>query len=266
MSPTTHSPSPARPATEPATATPEAAQHRRLRRLTKVAGILYLAIFVVYPLSTYARSMLVVPGDAAATADNIRAQGALFRLGFAGEASIVIIEIVLAGVLYTLLRPVSRSMSLAGALARVAEAVVMAAGCLATTVFTLTALDGDGALAGFDTPQREGLALFFQEANDGIVLVWGFFFALSLLITGWLVFRSGFLPRIPGILLALAGLGYLLQSFGTFIAPDLAGTWELVVIVLAIPGELVFAIWLLTKGVDRDAWSEAAARAARAQV
>lgn len=266
MSPTTHSPSPAKPTIQAEATGPAASQHRRVRRLTKVAGILYLAIFVIYPLSTYARSLLVVPGDTAATADNIRAQESLFRLGFAGEASVVIIEIVLAAVLYTLLRPVSRSMSLAGALARVAEAVVMAAGCLATSVFTLEALGDSGALAGFDTPQREGLALFFQEANDGIVLIWGFFFALSLLITGWLVFRSGFLPRIPGILLALAGVGYLLQSFGTFVAPGLAGTWEVVVIVLAIPGELVFAIWLLAKGVDRDAWSAAAARAAQAQV
>ncbi|WP_062378448.1 DUF4386 domain-containing protein [Demequina pelophila] len=239
---------------------------RRLRRLTTLAGVLYLAIFVIYPLATSVRSTLVVPGDAAATADAIRADEALFRWGLAGEAAIVLIEIVLAAVLYALLRPVSRAMSLAGAFARVAEAVVMAAGCLATSVFTLHALSESGALDPFSAAQRDGLALFFQEANEGLVLVWGFFFALSLLITGWLVVRSGFLPRISGILLALAGAGYLLQSFGTFLVPELAGTWEMVVIVLAIPGELVFAIWLLVKGVDRDTWRAAAARAREAQV
>ncbi|WP_062530112.1 DUF4386 domain-containing protein [Demequina rhizosphaerae] len=245
---------------------PASTPHPRLRRLTRVAGVLYLAIFAIYPLATSVRSTLVVPGDAALTAANVRAQETLFRWGLAGEATIVLIEIVLAAVLYTLLRPVSRSVSLAGALARVAEAVVMAAGCLVTSVLTLVALGDGGALDAFDAGERDALALYFQEANDGIVLIWGFFFALSLLLTGWLVARSGFLPRVVGILLALAGAGYLLQSFGTFLAPGLADTWELVVIVLAIPGELVFALWLLIKGVDQDAWRAAAARADRAQL
>lgn len=250
----------------PATAAATPTQHPRLRRLTKVAGVLYLVIFVVYPLATLVRSSLVVPGDAAATADNIRTQETLFRWGMAGEATIVLVEVVLAAALYTLLRPVSRSVSLAASLARVAEAVVMAAGCLVTSVFTLLVVADKGYLGAFDADQRDALALFFQEANNDIVLVWGFFFALSLLLTGWLVHRSGFLPRIPGILLMMAGLGYLVQSFGTFLAPGMSGVWEVVVLVLAIPGELVFAVWLLAKGVDEDDWSAAAARARRAQV
>jgi Domain of unknown function (DUF4386) len=241
--------------------TPNAKQRPRLRRLTKVAGSLYLFIFVVYPLSVLVRSSLVIPGDALATADNIRAQETLFRWGMAGEATIVLVEIVLAAVLYALLRPVSRAMSLAASLARVSEAVVMAAGCLVTSVFTLLVIGDKGFLAAFDADQRDALALFFQEANDDIVLVWGFFFALSLALTGWLVYRSGFLPRLPGILLALAGVGYFVQSFGTFLAPGLADTWALVVLVLAIPGELIFALWLLIKGVDEDAWTDSATRA-----
>ncbi len=157
-------------------------------------------------------------------------------------------------------------MSLAASLARVAEAVVMAAGCLVTSVFTLLVVSDPGYLAAFTADQRDALALFFQEANNDIVLVWGFFFALSLLLTGWLVYRSGFLPRLAGILLALAGIGYFVQSFGTFLAPGLTDTWALVVLVLAIPGELVFALWLLIKGVDEDAWTAAASRADHAHV
>jgi hypothetical protein len=221
---------------------------------------------VVYPLSTLVRSSLVVPGDAAATADNIRTQETLFRWGMAGEATIVLVEIVLAAVLYALLRPVSRTMSLAAALARAAEAVVMAAGCLVASVFTLLVVSEPGYLAAFDSDQRDALALFFQEANDDIVLVWGFFFALSLVLTGWLVHRSDFLPRLVGILLALAGVGYFVQSFGTFLVPGLTDTWALIVLVLAIPGELVFAVWLLIKGVDEDKWSAAASRAQRTKL
>ncbi len=196
----------------PTAVIPTSQERPPLRRLTKLAGSLYLAIFVVYPMSTLVRSSLVVPGDAAATADNIRAQETLFRWGMAGEATIVLVEIVLAAVLYALLRPVSRPMSLAASLARVAEAVVMAAGCLVTSVVTLLVVSNPGYLAAFEADQRDGLALLFQEANDDIVLVWGFFFALSLVLTGWLVHRSGFLPRLPGILLALAGVGHFVQS------------------------------------------------------
>jgi hypothetical protein len=242
------------------------ARSSRLKRLARTAGLLYLAIFVIYPLSTMVRSMLVVPGDAAATAQNVAANESLFRWGMAGEATIFIIEIVLAAVLYTLLRPVSRSLSLGASLARVAEGVVMAAGNLFTSILTLVAVGGAGYLAVFSPQQRDALALFFQDANDYVVLVWGFFFALSLVLTGWLVYRSGFFPKTPGVLLALAGLGYFAQSYGTIVAPGAADLLTNVVLVLAIPGELVFALWLLIKGVDEDKWQQRARTADQARL
>ncbi len=245
---------PGREITEPdLTATP--AQRSRLRRLTRVAGALYLAIFVLYPLATMVRSTLVVPGDAATTAQNIAARDGLFRWGMAGEATIFLIEIALAGVLYVMLRPVSRSMSLAAALARAAEGVVMAAGNLVTSIMTLVLVSGAGYLTAFDTEQRDALALAFQEANDSVILLWGLFFALHLVLLGALVYRSGFFPKLAGALLMLAGLGYFAQSYGTFVAPGLADVLSTVVLVLAVPGELVFSIWLLVKGVDADAWT-----------
>lgn len=240
-----------------------ASVRRRLRRLTLLAGMLYLAIFVVYPLSTGIRSSLVVTGDAAATAENIRASEGLFRLGMAGEATIFIIEIALAAVLYVLFRPVSRAGSFGAALARVAEGVVMAAGNLFTSIAALVAVGGAGYLTVFSAEQREALALFFQDTNDYIVLVWGLFFALSLVLTGWLAFRSGFVPKLVGLLLAAAGFGYFAQSFGVLLSPDLAGALEIVVIALAVPGELIFALWLLFKGVDVDKWIGSAHRASR---
>ncbi len=239
---------------------------RRLALLARVAGILYLAIFIIYPLATAVRSSLVVPGDAETTARNIADGETLFRWGMAGEATIFLIEIVLAAVLYVLLRPVSRSMSLAGALARVSEGVVMAAGNLFTSILTLVAVGGAGYLSAFDNEQRDAMALYFQEANDYVVLVWGFFFALSLMLTGWLVYRSGFFPKIPGVLLMLAGIGYFAQSYGTIVAPGLSHVLSTVVVVLAVPGELVFALWLLIKGVDEDQWRAAAHQAEHSQL
>lgn len=236
----------------------------RLKRLARTAGFLYLAIFVIYPLSTMVRSMLVVPGDAAATAQNVSASESLFRWGMAGEATIFVIEIVLAAVLYALLRPVSRTLSLGASLARAAEGVVMAAGNLFTSILTLVAVGGAGYLAAFSPEQRDALALFFQDANDYVVLTWGFFFALSLVLTGWLVYRSGFFPKIPGVLLVLAGVGYFAQSYGTIVAPGATDLLMNVVLVLAIPGELVFALWLIMKGVDEDKWYQRAREADQA--
>ena len=225
-----------------------------IKKTARIAGVLYLAIFVIYPLAASVRSMLVIPGDAAATAQNVAASQTLFRWGMAGESVIFLIEILMAGFLYVLLRPVSRSLSLASALARASEGIVMAATNLFTSILTLIVIGNAGYLTVFDQEQQDALSLLFQDANDYVILIWGLFFALHLVLLGWLVYRSGFFPKIPGVLLILAGIGYFAQSFGVMVAPGLSGTLETVVLVLATPGELVFALWLLIKGVDENKW------------
>lgn len=245
-----------------------ATKNRRtpLKRLARTAGLLYIAIFILYPVATIVRSSFVAPGDAATTAANIEANESLFRMALAGEATVFLIEIVLAAILYVLLRPVSRSLSLSASFARVAEGVVMAAGTVVMGAFTLVAVSGAGYLAAFSPEQRDALIMFFQDANEYIVLIWGFFFALSLVLTGWLVYRSGFFPKVPGVLLTLAGVGYFAQSFGTIVAPGAAEMLTTLVFALAIPGELVFALWLVTKGVDEEKWRSRAATTKEAQL
>jgi hypothetical protein len=239
---------------------------KSIKKTARIAGVLYLAIFVIYPLATSARAMLVVTGDAAATAQNVAANESLFRWGMAGESTIFLIEIVLAGLLYILLRPVSVSMSLAAAFARASEGVVMAASNLFTSILTLAVVGSTGYLAAFEVEQQEALALLFQSANDYVILIWGLFFALHLTLLGWLVYRSGFFPKISGVLLVLAGIGYFAQSFGTIVAPNLSEVLSTVVLALAIPGELIFALWLLIKGVDEEKWQARALEAGAAAV
>ena len=195
---------------------------KSIKKTARIAGVLYLAIFVIYPLAASVRSMLVVPGDAAATAQNVAANQSLFRWGMAGESVIFLIEIVMAGFLYVLLRPVSRSISLASALARASEGIVMAATNLFTSILTLFVISNTGYMAAFEQEQQDALVLLFQDANNYVILIWGLFFALHLVLLGWLVYRSGFFPKIPGILLALAGIGYFAQSFGVMVAPGLS--------------------------------------------
>ena len=87
-----------------------------VKKLARVAGLLYLVIFIVAPFAfLIVKSTILVPGDATATAENILASESLFRTGMAAETVVFFVEIVLAAILYVLLRPVSRSLSLAAA-------------------------------------------------------------------------------------------------------------------------------------------------------
>ena len=229
--------------------------------LARVAGALYLVIFAIAPFAFFiAKESLIEDGDAAATAANIAESETLFRLGMAAEAIIFLIEIVLAVVIYVLLVPVSRTLSLAAAFARLGEAIVQGVN-LITSALVLTIVGGAGYLAAFEQDQLDALTLMFLEANEFMVLVWGLFFALHLVLVGWLVFRAGFLPRILGVLLALASVGYFAESFGNILTSSSGVTDPLavLVVVLAVPGELAFAGWLLVKGVDEDAWHARAA-------
>lgn len=225
-----------------------------IKRTARIAGLLYLAIFVVAPFAfLVGRSTIVVGGDAVSTAENLVTNEGLFRWGMVAESAVFIIEIVLAAILYVILRPVSRSISLAAAFARVSEAVVQAVNLL-TSILALLVVGGAGYLAAFEPEQLDALVLLFLDANEFVILVWGLLFALHLLLLGYLVYRSGFFPRILGVLLVLAAIGYFAESYGNILAPELGGVLATVVVVLAVPGELAFALWLVIKGVDEDKW------------
>jgi len=133
---------------------------------------------------------------------------------------------------------------------------------LLTSVLVLLLIGGTGYLAVFGSDQLHALSMLFLDANAFVVLVWGLFFGFHLLLLGYLVYRSEFWPRILGILLLLAGVGYLVQSFGHFLLPQFDDILSVVVIVLAVPGELAFTIWLLAKGVNVEWWEQRAAAAA----
>jgi hypothetical protein len=220
-----------------------------------------VAIFVVAPLAFFAaRSTIFVADDPTATAQNLIDNEGRFRLGLVAESIVFLIEIVLAALLYVIFRPVSRTISLAAAFSRVAEAVVQAAN-LVTSSLALLAVGGAGYLATFEREQRDALVLLALDANDFMLLVWGLFFALHLALLGYLVYRSGFFPKVLGVLLAVASAGYFVESYGTILAPGASDVLGIVVVALAVPGELAFALWLVIKGIDEDRWAERAIQA-----
>lgn len=192
-----------------------------VKKTARVAGVLYLIIFIVAPFAfEFGRTSVVVPGDAAATVNNITASESAFRIGMVAESIVVLFEIVLAAILYVLLKPVSKALALAAAFARLAEAVVQAVN-LFTALPGLLLLAGAGYLTVFEPAQLDALVLLFLDMNAFVVLVWGLLFGFHLLLLGYLVYKSGFWPRILGILLLLASLGYLAQSYGHILAPSM---------------------------------------------
>jgi hypothetical protein len=189
--------------------------------------------------------------------------GGAYRTGMAIEAVIFLIEVVLAGLLYVIFRPVHHAIALSASLARFGEAIVQGANLL-TSALVLGVAGTGTAMAAFSPQQRDALLYLFQEANGAMVLVWGLFFGLHVVLLGWLVFASGFLPRWLGVLVLIAGLGYLVQSFGVLMTPGAADTLDMVVLLAAVPGELALTLWLLIKGVNVKAW-EALVGASRGQ-
>ena len=218
-----------------------------LKRTARIAGILTLLMAVVAPFGMmYVPSTLVVPGDATATANNIVASEGLLRLGIADNAVVFLIEIVLVVMLYVLLKPVSKTWSLVAAFARLGMTTIQGIN-LFNQFMALQLLGGAAYLNSFEPGQLHALALAFMNAFESVALIWGLFFALHLFVLGALVYKSGYIPRVIGILLLVASLCYLVQSFGTILLPGYDELWSAVGLVSMV--ELAFPLWLVIKGV-----------------
>ncbi len=104
--------------------------------------------------------------------------------------------------------------------------------------------------------------MLFLTAYEDVALIWGTFFGLQFIGLGYLVYKSGYFPKVLGVLLLCSAVGYLTDSFGNFLAPQYDAIYALLVIVMAIAGELVFTLWLLIRGVNVAKWEQRAREAA----
>jgi Domain of unknown function (DUF4386) len=189
----------------------------------RIGGILYLVIGVGGVFAEAVRGRLIVRGDAAATANNILNSEMLFRVGLAGEMIVLVCDVAVAMILYVLLRPVNRNLALLAAFLRVTHAGVYGL----VGLFQLAAvvlLGGDDFLQAFDSQQLQALAYLSLRLHGygyGVSLI---FFGVSLVVLGYLIFRSQYLPRVLGALLVIAGLCYLVNSFAQILAPAFAAS------------------------------------------
>jgi len=174
-----------------------------------------------------------------------------------GQSVVFLTEIVLTVLLYVLLRPVSRTLALIAAFARLALAIIQGINLLPLFI-ALLLLSGAGYLTVFEPDQLDALVLLFLNAHGYGVFVWQLFFGFHLFVLGFLIFKSGYFPRILGILMVLGSLGYLLDSFGNILFPNYAEIFGVVVGVTAVIGEVLFFLWLLIKGVNVERYNERA--------
>ena len=219
----------------------------------RLAGFLYLSLLPAPFGLVYVPARLIVAGNAAATANNILASEPLFRLGIVSILLVDAVNIVLALALYQLLKPVSRPVA---ALMVLFASVGIGIGMLneLNQLAVLRLLSGAGYLTVFSKDQLQALALFFLNLHAQGLNIAQIFWGLWLFPMGYLVFKSGFLPKILGILLMIACVGYLVDSFAAFLLPGL----KVNVIFFTGWGELAILLWLLIKGVNVEQWNRRA--------
>lgn len=219
-------------------------------KIARIAGILYLLIFITAGFSQgFVRESMVVPGDANLTAANILASEGLFRLGFASDLIAFMSDLVVSILLYVLLRPVSKTVSLIAAMFRLLAHPAIATINLLNHYNALSLLNGGEFLSVFNADQINALVLFFMNAHRIGYMIAGSFFGMSLAFLGYLLYKSDRFPKLIGILIAIAAAGYLIESFGTFLFPGGREVYGMIVTVTAVVGEFALTLWLLIKGV-----------------
>jgi len=215
-----------------------------LRTAALIAGIGLLIMVIAAPFAElYALPKLVVQGDAAETVKNIIENKALFTAVLFGYLITFISDVVVAWALYVLLKPIDDNLSLLTAWFRLVY-TVMAIVALLDLVTVLRLVNTSDALTLFQPDQFNTQVMLFINAfksnwNFGLL-----FFGIHLGLLGYLVFRSEYIPRILGVLLVIAGLGYLLTTLKPFLFPSI----NLDFAEYTFYGELIFMLWLLIKG------------------
>lgn len=228
----------------------------------RAAGLLYLVLGATGAFALqYVPRAVVVPGDAAATAERLRSSESLLRIGIASEliSTIVFIFTVLA--LYRLFERVDRGLASLMVIFVLLSVPISLLNVL-NEVAALVLVSGADSLSALAAPQLEALAYVLMRLHTQGFALAEIFWGLWLFPLGLLAMRSGFVPRVVGVLLILACGGYVAHAFTAFLLPQIATT----VSIVALPfeaGELGIVVWLLATrhGADRPAPAELAAPA-----
>lgn len=224
------------------------------RTLARVVGVVSLIGIVTGAFDIgYVRSVLIVPGDAAMTMQHIAAHETLFRLGFTAHIVLLLCNVPNEVISFILFRRVNG----------VVAAVAMSCGLIGTAIEGLDMINAymplklaaeSGAMAVFSPAQLQALSYLSLQLQDTGLLISFVFYGLDEMLAGYLIFRSGFLPRIIGALLAVSGFCYFTDGMLSFISPALQGRLLPYLLFPCLPGEGSLALWLTIVGLNVGKW------------
>lgn len=222
-----------------------------IKKTARIAGVWYLILAICGAFAEFfVRQNLVFPGDAATTADSLLASAGLFRTGIAVELIGQVVFVMLVLALFDLLKVVNRKWA---TLMVVLVLIAVTITCLnmVNQFAALAVVEGGSAVALLGAGQHEALASLFLDLHRfGYSVVAQIFFGLWLLPLGALIYLSGFMPRLIGALLVIAGGGYLADVLLQLLAPATSVTLSEFTFV----GEVLLMLWLLIGGVNVKAW------------
>lgn len=220
----------------------------------RIAGLSYLITIVTGIFAELVvRGNLIVSGDAAATARNVLASEGLYRLGFVADLIGGAAYLVVTLLLYELLKPVNKTLSLLAAFFSVVG-IAMGGIAAVTQLAPLSILSGASYLRPFDLQQLQALAYLALKLHAQGYLAALVFFGFYEILLGYLIFRSSFLPRTLGVLVGIAGAAFLTNSFALWLAPPVGDALNGFMLALDGIGEISLMLWLLIVGVDSRKW------------
>jgi hypothetical protein len=230
------------------------------RTMARITGVVYLLFFVTALLGEFFTQQAgisgigALPSDAAAAANNFLAHESLYLLGVALGLISTACYVTVTALFYQLFKPVSKSLAFIAAFFGLVGSAITAFGSL-FQLAPMTVLGGSPYLNVFSVKLLQALVLLFLNLNAQVCHIALVFFGLFQILNGYLIVRSTFLPRILGVLLALAGLGWLI-----FLAPPLAALLLTYLEVLGFLVEALLMLWLLVMGVNGERWREQASK------
>jgi hypothetical protein len=216
------------------------------KKTARIAGFLYLAYMVTTIGAQVSRTKLIVFGDAITTAKNILSFEWLFRIGFMSDALAGVLFILAAWTLYVLLKPVNKNIALLFLLLNLGGVAVQCLNML-NLFSAMLLLSGADYLKVFQADQLQALELLFLNLHKNGFMIAQLFFAVWLFPLGYLVFKSGYLPRILGIVLMVECFGWLMYPFQFFLFPSYT-IISYISFAVGFIGEFSLTLWLLMMG------------------
>ncbi len=218
----------------------------------RVAGALFFVSIAAGGFGEgYAPGQLIVANDAAATVANLQAHDTLYRLSFAAYLAEALADVALAVIFYVLLAPVSRGMALMAAFFGLLSTALYAACEIFYFALPHLLLSGASYLNAFAPAQIDTLVLLSLKLFNygaGMFLI---FYGTGWIIRGWLMIRSGYFPKVLGLLMTMGGLGFVARTSTAVLAPEYSSN---VMLMLIAPGGVFLGLWLLIRGVDPAKW------------